>query len=149
MAWAPAQLPDPGIRLIPDLCKAAGEPGSEPPGNRQRTEPAGRSLVKRCYHLAEHVQLNLLRSRVPHAHRPRTPITREPWQLPLGKPAFPSDPIHDLQLAYAPGQAPFQPSNPGLRLFRIARLQQGLHRESGIAQPTKPVIPVSHSPEHD
>ena len=66
----------------------------------------------------------------------------QPGQLHLGQAALAVDAVHDLQVLGVPRYGPQQPVAPGSGLFRVARREQRLQRQGGVAEPAKTVVPV-------
>ena len=86
-------------------------------------------------------------ARLPMRTGRRALVARQPVEDQLGQAALAGDPVHQLQLRRRAGRRPQQPLPERPRLVQVARLQQRVQGEGGVAQPAEAVVPVAHAPD--
>src|SRR5258705_2800141 len=153
VTWATTHLPDATVRFAPVGAHILDQRAHHlPRGTIQRLAvPLKPSLapiaVYVIEHLAEDIQLFLMRRPVSNAYRARTAIAIEMGQFPLLQVALSSNTVHNLEVFAACVIEASQPVRERLGLLRISKHAQRIQGESGIAQPGVAVIPVTYSPE--
>src|SRR5947207_4551106 len=138
-----AHLPDALVRLSPDLSQMPKNDLSDCGAAVDRRETMQMALVECVEDLTKNIELSLARGIVTDADRPRTFVTRQPRQLPLGQPSLAAEPVHDLDLVRATSDGAEQPVAPRPRFVGISGIQQRQEGKGGVAQPAIPVVPVA------
>src|ERR687898_2582049 len=90
-------LPDSLVGRVPVFLHEASERPLQVPRRLVRFQPSLARLVQSVHYLAVYVQLELMRSGVPYAHRIPV-VPRKPFGDILVEPTLARDAVHDLQL---------------------------------------------------
>src|SRR5436309_7140166 len=97
MTAAASHLPNPVIRLVPDVLQVVqdGQYQVCTPVDLPR-EGISSGGQRRVQHLAKYVELELPGGPVADAHRPRVLVARQRIQFELGEATLAADAVHDL-----------------------------------------------------
>ncbi|CAH0291805.1 hypothetical protein SRABI26_04254 [Arthrobacter sp. Bi26] len=142
VALRAAHFPQPVIRPAPGCLEVFHEGHLDVPGVVGVFEEGVPGQGQAIEHLAPDIELQLAGRAVPGTHRGGVFIALQPRQFELRQPAFTVEAVHDLQIRRVPGDGPEQPVAPRAGLLRVARGQQRLQGEGGVAQPAEAVVPV-------
>ena len=99
------------------------------------------------HHLAHHVGLLLLDGGVADPHGRRPLVAGQVVEGVLGQVPRAVDGVHDLEVVGVAGHGPQQPVSPEPGLVGVARVDQRLDRQRGVAQPAVAVVPVALAAE--
>jgi len=139
-----ADLPDPRIRLLPDLGDVVDDPAdSLPVGRRQRNARAS-GLENRKQEFAVGIELSLLGGFVADTDGPRTTVARQLWQCPFGEVGVAVEPVQRLDVFGVGSPTDIQePREVGAGFVRMTEISQCLYRERGVPNPVVAVVPVA------
>ena len=142
MARRATDLPDPGVRLGPDVTDEVSN-GSEPVAELA-VDPVSRVGVqpRHLHHVTVDIQLHLFSRRVAHSDRTRAHVSLE-RERPLGCVRRPVHPVQHLHPRMGDLRRMHQPPEERLRFVRAPETEQGAHHECRVAEPGEPVVPVA------
>ena len=140
-----ADLPDSFVGIVPVDGKVVEHGTLQLPGAFTRRQPRSACQVQRVHHLAIHVELELHRRGVAGAHRRCAAVAGKPAEFDLLQTALAGHAVQDLHVGRAARHRAQQPFPPLDRFIGVARQQQRIEREGGVAQPAVAVVPVAHA----
>ncbi len=140
---AAADFPDAFVRLAPDRDHVIDHHPPHGPVRARRHEPQFDLPAKRQFDLPEHVQLVLLHRRVADPHRSRGLVPGEPGDFAFRDQTFAAQTVEGLQLPRRARDGATQPVAPGAGFVAVAGVGEGEQRETGVARPAEPVVPVA------
>ncbi len=145
LAAAAAHLPQPLVRLPPVRPQPVDQRGLDRPDLRLGGQTGVPGQRQRVHDLAVHVQLELLHGLVADAYGGGAGESGQPRHVELRQPPLARQAVHDLQVGRVAGDRAQQPVAPRLGLLLVARGEQRVQGEGGVAQPAVPVVPVAHT----